>query len=356
MEGEMATAETLRALRRAYEAAHRTGDPEVVRRALDRFARAAFSSTFRDLDASGTTVYLWSSVLGETVAWVPVNCPSARLEEIRKDNMVPYTYAELEALAGCTAGDLRVIHRLKKEFGGTVVEGMEELTLVPATPTGPRPGPADERTPAKAEPVPGPVVPVRLPVPRDDPARVKAIALALKSLSNRIRACRDCPLHATRTNAVPGEGSVLARVVFVGEAPGAYEDATGRPFVGRAGMVLERLLKKIGFRRKQVFIANTLKCRPPSNREPEPEETEACRKYLRQQLALLSPDLVVTLGRTALQWFLPGRSVMSLRGEAVTAGGYRLYPTLHPAATLYKPELRDLLEEDFARIPQILEA
>ncbi len=187
--------------------------------------------------------------------------------------------------------------------------------------------------------------------------------MSLEEIAEEIRACRRCPLHASRKNAVPGEGNPDARVVFVGEAPGRNEDLQGRPFVGAAGKLLTELLASIGLRREDVFITNVVKCRPPNNRDPRPEEIEACLPFLERQLRVIDPDIIVALGRhSALTLLrLAGReegSIMRIRGrvfEVELFGRKRLLmPTLHPAAALYNPRLRPLLEEDFRRLKELL--
>ncbi len=142
--------------------------------------------------------------------------------------------------------------------------------------------------------------------------------------------------------------------MFIGEAPGYNEDKQGRPFVGAAGHFLEQLLESIGLTRQQVFITNMVKCRPPNNRDPLPEEVTACRKYLDQQLGLLKPKVVVTLGRHSLTKFLPGESIGRAHGKPRRHGSFILYPMYHPAAALHQQSLRSVIEEDFKAIPALL--
>ena len=143
--------------------------------------------------------------------------------------------------------------------------------------------------------------------------------------------------------------------MFIGEGPGSQEDRQGRPFVGPAGQFLEELLAGIGLRRQQVYIANMVKCRPPQNRDPLPAEIAACSKYLNRQIELLDPTLIITLGRFSLARFFPGESMTRARGRLREKDGRRIYPIMHPAAALYRQEMRSAIVEDFQRIPAILE-
>jgi DNA polymerase len=178
---------------------------------------------------------------------------------------------------------------------------------------------------------------------------------ALEALAQRIATCQDCPLGRTRTRAVPGEGPERPLVVFIGEAPGYHEDQQGRPFVGPAGKFLEELLASVGLRRSEVFITNVVKCRPPDNRDPLPGEIEACRKYLDQQLALLRPKVIVTLGRYSLARFAPRESISKVHGKPRRLpDGTTLFPMYHPAAALHYQGLRSVLEEDIRLLPTLL--
>ena len=178
---------------------------------------------------------------------------------------------------------------------------------------------------------------------------------SLQEIDRLVAACTDCALHQGRRNAVPGEGDPNAELMFIGEGPGAQEDAQGRPFVGAAGGFLEELLRSIGLTRRQVYIANMVKCRPPQNRDPLPEEMGACSKYLNRQIELIAPLLIVTLGRFSLARFFPGEGITRARGRLRERDGRRIYPIMHPAAALYRQEMRGLIVEDFKRIPDILE-
>ncbi len=177
---------------------------------------------------------------------------------------------------------------------------------------------------------------------------------SLAEVAQAIRTCRACDLHRTRTHPVPGEGPADARVLLIGEAPGAQEDRTGRPFVGAAGRMLARLLRRAGLRREQVFITNLVKCRPPRNRDPRPAEVAACRPYLQAQIRLLDPGLVFTLGRFALQTFLPGARISAWHGRPIQRENRWIIPMYHPAAALYRPALIPVMEADFAGVADLV--
>ncbi len=184
---------------------------------------------------------------------------------------------------------------------------------------------------------------------------------ALEQIANEVRGCSACRLAAGRTRAVPGEGDPDTEVVFVGEGPGFNEDREGRPFVGRAGGLLVRLLGSIGWRREDVFITNVVKCRPPDNRDPEPDEIAACAPFLRRQLEVLDPATVVTLGRHSMGTFLPGARIGQVHGTAQPADpatGPRdalVFAMYHPAAALRTPALERESFEDIARVPSVLQ-
>lgn len=178
---------------------------------------------------------------------------------------------------------------------------------------------------------------------------------ALGQIHDQIRSCRLCPLARNRTKAVPGEGASGARVMFVGEGPGGEEDRQGRPFVGAAGRVLDQQLRRIGLSRRRVFITNIVKCRPPGNRDPKPEEIEACRDYLLSQIALIQPEVICTLGRFAAQTLLDSKiSITREHGKPRRVSGIVYVPIYHPAAALHQPQLAAALEEDFAQLGALL--
>ncbi len=176
----------------------------------------------------------------------------------------------------------------------------------------------------------------------------------LAALNQQIVTCQKCILAQSRTHAVPGEGPADADIMFIGEAPGFHEDQQGRPFVGAAGRFLEELLASIGMRREEVFIANVIKCRPPGNRDPMSDEIEACKPYLEQQIELLQPRMVITLGRFSMEMFFPGAKISRIHGRPKKVGGVIYYPMFHPAAALHQPRYRSMIEEDMLKIPDIL--
>ena len=183
---------------------------------------------------------------------------------------------------------------------------------------------------------------------------------ALEVVASDVRSCTRCRLHETRTLAVPGEGNPDTEVVFVGEGPGQNEDRQGRPFVGRAGDLLVKFLATLRWRRDEVFITNIVKCRPPDNRDPEPDEIAACAPYLRRQLEILDPALVVTLGRHSLGRFMPGSRISQAHGTvrpvdpATGATNALVFAMYHPAAALRTPEIERTSYDDIAAIPAAL--
>ena len=185
-------------------------------------------------------------------------------------------------------------------------------------------------------------------------------AAALREYAEQTASCTKCALASGRTQVVFGSGSPDADLMFVGEAPGFHEDQQGVPFVGQAGKLLDRLLEGIGLTRADVFVANVLKCRPPGNRDPLPDEIASCEPHLFRQIELIGPKLVATLGNFATK-LLSGRpaGITRVHGQEqeVTLGSRTvlLYPLYHPAAALYTPSMLKILEEDFSRIPDVLE-
>lgn len=181
----------------------------------------------------------------------------------------------------------------------------------------------------------------------------------LEELALKIRMCKRCRLSEGRINAVPGEGNSSAEILFVGEGPGKTEDALGRPFVGAAGRILDEMLESIGYKREDVFIANVVKCRPPDNRDPEPDEVLACWGYLEAQIKLVQPKLIVTLGRHSMNRFLSGLKISEVHGQSRSASGIwqkkQVYlPLYHPAVSLYSPSKKAVMLEDFKKIPLVL--
>jgi uracil-DNA glycosylase family 4 len=181
----------------------------------------------------------------------------------------------------------------------------------------------------------------------------------LKGVYEEARECVRCPLHQTRTTVVFGSGNADAGLMFIGEAPGANEDRIGLPFVGQAGKLLDTLLSEIGMERKDVFVANVLKCRPPGNRDPQPKEIDTCQDYLRRQVDLIEPAVICTLGNFStklLRADTTGISRLHGREEVRVIGSraVRLYPLYHPAAALYTPSMLETLRADFRRLPELL--
>ncbi|ACS34316.1 Uracil-DNA glycosylase [Thermococcus gammatolerans EJ3] len=185
----------------------------------------------------------------------------------------------------------------------------------------------------------------------------------MRKLEEKIRNCRKCPLGQLRTNAVPGSGSYDAKVMFVGEAPGYWEDQKGLPFVGRAGKVLDELLEGIGLSRDDVYITNIVKCRPPENRDPTEEEIRACSPYLDMQIDIIRPKVIVPLGRHSMGYLLrkfgfEPEPISKIHGKVFRAntlfGRIIIMPMYHPAAALYKPPLREELRKDFEKLRKIL--
>ena len=175
---------------------------------------------------------------------------------------------------------------------------------------------------------------------------------SLEKIASEVIGCPLCKLSRTRNNAVPGEGQVSAKLMFIGEAPGKNEDLKGRPFVGAAGRILDEAMKKAGLQRSEVFITNVVKCRPPGNRVPEEEERLACRPYLQRQILLLSPKIICILGSTAYASILGGKSITASRGKIIMQEGQRYFLTVHPAAAIYNGRLRDIFENDILKLSE----
>jgi uracil-DNA glycosylase len=181
----------------------------------------------------------------------------------------------------------------------------------------------------------------------------------LKSVYEEAKGCVRCPLHQTRTNVVFGAGNADAELMFIGEAPGANEDRLGLPFVGQAGKLLDTLLAEIGLQRAEVWICNTLKCRPPGNRDPHPNEIATCQDYLRRQVDLIEPTVICTLGNFSTKLLRADPAGISrLHGREeiriIASRAVRLFPLYHPAAALYTPSMLATLRADFQRIPELL--
>lgn len=177
---------------------------------------------------------------------------------------------------------------------------------------------------------------------------------SLDNVAAEVSTCKLCPLHRARTRAVPGEGSPKASIMFIGEGPGFREDQSGRPFVGPAGNLLGELLAEIGLNREDVYITNVVKCRPPGNRDPEPQEIQACSGYLERQIEMINPKVIVTLGRFSMARWFPSARISRIHGQARQADGRLIVPFFHPAAALHQPSLRRAVEEDFRKLPDFV--
>jgi DNA polymerase len=180
---------------------------------------------------------------------------------------------------------------------------------------------------------------------------------SLEAIGAEVRTCRMCKLCQTRTVGVPGEGSPTAEIMFIGEGPGFHEDQQGRPFVGAAGQLLTEMLRGIGLQREDVFITNVVRCRPPGNRDPLPDELAACDTYTQRQLAVLDPKLIVTLGRFSMARFVGSGSMRDLHGRTREWNGITCLAMYHPAFILRTPtvELRRIYDDDFRKIPPLLD-
>ncbi|MGH2460619.1 MAG: uracil-DNA glycosylase family protein [Chloroflexota bacterium] len=176
----------------------------------------------------------------------------------------------------------------------------------------------------------------------------------LALVAREVAGCTACALSRTRHQTVPGTGAPHADLMFICEAPGYHEDQQGKPFVGPAGQFLDELLASIGLKRENVFIANVVKCRPPNNRDPQPDEIAACDHFLRRQIAAIKPGVVVTLGRFSMAKFFPGETISKIHGRARVQDGVIYFPLYHPAAALHQPALRKTIEEDFKKLPDLI--
>jgi len=173
----------------------------------------------------------------------------------------------------------------------------------------------------------------------------------LKEIAEQTSRCTRCKLHYSRRNAVPGAGNPHSEIMFIGEGPGFHENQQGLPFVGAAGQFLDELLAEAGLKREDVFITNVVKCRPPGNRDPQPEELEACKPYLERQIAAINPDVIVTLGRFSMGHFIKNGKISSIHGRSFWSNGRMIIPMYHPAAALHQPSLRSVVVEDFKKLP-----
>jgi len=176
----------------------------------------------------------------------------------------------------------------------------------------------------------------------------------LEEIAQCISDCTACELHRARTLAVPGEGPADADIMLIGEGPGKNEDLQGKPFVGQAGNFLTELLAQAGLTREDVFICNVVKCRPPMNRDPLPEEIGACGKFLDAQIDTIKPKIIITLGRFSMAKFFPGVKISQVHGKMKQIGDYFVIPMFHPAAALHQPNLKETILADFANLPKLL--
>jgi len=172
----------------------------------------------------------------------------------------------------------------------------------------------------------------------------------LAEIAELVSKCQDCPLHLSRIKAVPGEGPENAKILFIGEGPGFHENQQGRPFVGQAGKFLDELLSVSGLKRETVFITNIVKCRPPGNRDPQPQELEACAKYLDRQIEIINPEIIVTLGRFSMAKFFGQVKISQIHGNMKKIAGKYVVAMYHPAAALHQPALKNTLLDDFAKL------
>ncbi|HLZ09220.1 MAG TPA: uracil-DNA glycosylase [Chloroflexota bacterium] len=176
----------------------------------------------------------------------------------------------------------------------------------------------------------------------------------LEQVARDVAGCTACALSRSRTRTVPGEGATNAQIMFIGEAPGFNEDKQGRPFIGQAGQFLGELLASIDLSRTSVFITNVVKCRPPDNRDPLPDEINACDHFLQTQIQAIRPKMIVTLGRHSMAKFFPGESISRIHGQERRRDGIIYVPMYHPAAALHQPALRATIEADFRKLPGLL--
>jgi DNA polymerase len=176
----------------------------------------------------------------------------------------------------------------------------------------------------------------------------------LAKLAQQISVCTNCALHTSRKKSVPGDGPANAEIMFIGEGPGFHENEQGHPFVGASGKFLDQLLAQADLTRAEVFIANVVKCRPPSNRDPEPEELAACDEYLEAQIQAINPSIIVTLGRFSMGKFISDVKISAVHGQMRKVGERFVIPMFHPAAALHQPQLKPSILGDFAKLPEQL--
>ena len=177
----------------------------------------------------------------------------------------------------------------------------------------------------------------------------------LAQIAHEVSACKNCALHTSRKLSVPGEGPANAEIMFIGDGPGFNENEQGRPFVGAAGTLLNELLGEAGLKRPEVWIGNVVKCRPPGNRDPLPEELAACNLYLERQIAAIDPKIIITLGRFSMGKFMPGAKISQVHGQMRRVGDRFVIAMFHPAAALHQASLKPAILKDFSQLPKLLE-
>ena len=176
----------------------------------------------------------------------------------------------------------------------------------------------------------------------------------LAKLAQEVSVCTNCALHTSRKKSVPGDGPATAEIMFIGEGPGFHENEQGHPFVGASGKFLDQLLAQADLTREEVFIANVVKCRPPSNRDPQPDELAACDEYLEAQIQAIDPSIIVTLGRFSMGKFISDVKISAVHGQMRKVGERYVIPMFHPAAALHQPQLKPSILGDFAKLPEQL--
>jgi len=176
----------------------------------------------------------------------------------------------------------------------------------------------------------------------------------LREISAQVAVCQACALHHSRKHAVPGEGNPRSEIMFIGEGPGFHENEQGRPFVGQAGKFLDELLEAAGYKREEVFITNVVKCRPPGNRDPLPEELAACGRYLDRQIETINPCVIVTLGRISMGKYLSNARISEIHGKPAWVQDRLIVPMYHPAAALHQPSLKPVVIADFQKLPEAI--
>jgi DNA polymerase len=177
----------------------------------------------------------------------------------------------------------------------------------------------------------------------------------LAQIAKEVSRCQKCALYHSRKKSVPGEGPANTEIMFIGEGPGFHENEQGRPFVGAAGQFLDELLAQAGLKRPEVWIGNVVKCRPPGNRDPQPEELAACNEYLERQMAAINPKIIITLGRYSMGKFMPGVKISAVHGQMRQVGNRFVIAMFHPAAALHQPSMKPAILKDFAQLPKLLE-